>query len=81
METTTIRKKVHQDIDEADNAVLEIVYKLLAENRLNNESALSTEQQTIVEETSVLYKTGKMKSYSEEHVKKVIKKRLTKEFV
>ena len=76
MTTTAIRTKVHKYIDEADNDVLEVVYKLLEVYRQNNTSLLSGEQQKEVLKRSALYKDGKMKGYSLAEVRKRIKQKL-----
>ena len=78
MTTTSIRKKVHQYVDEADSDVLDVVYKLLGIYRQNHEDSLSSEQKSIVEETSALYKAGKMKGYSMDEFKKRIGQNLKK---
>ena len=77
MTTTAIRSKVHQYIDEADNNVLEVVYKLLEVYRQSNTSLLSEEQQKEVLKRSALYKTGKMKAYNLSEVRKRVKQKLS----
>ena len=78
MTTASIRKKVHEYVDEADNNVLEVVYKLLEVYRHSNESALSTEQKSMVQETSASYKAGKIKGYSMNEFKKRVGNNLKK---
>lgn len=76
MTTAAIRTKVHKYIDEADNNVLEVVYKLLEVYRESNTSLLSNDQQKEVLKRSSLYKAGKMKGYSLTEVRKKIKQKL-----
>ena len=64
MTEKTIRKKIHQYVDEADIAVLEVVYKLLELYQTNHTSKLTYEQQNQLLETSAMYKLGKLKGYS-----------------
>lgn len=70
MTTTIIRKKVHQYIDEAEENVLEVVYKML---KLyagdDNQSMLSDEQKKELDRRSKLYHQGKLKASSWEEVK------------
>lgn len=77
MTATAIRTKVHKYIDEADNNVLEVVYKLLEVYRQGNTSLLSNEQQKEVLKRSAQYKAGKMKGYSLAEVRKRIKQKLS----
>ena len=77
MTVTAIRTKVHKYIDEADNNVLEVVYKLLEVYRQGNTSLLSNEQQKEVLKRSAQYKAGKMKGYSLAEVRKRIKQKLS----
>lgn len=78
MTTTAIRTKVHKYIDEADNDVLEVVYKLLEVYRQSNSSLLSENQQKEVLKRSVLYKTGKNKVYTVAEARKKLNKRSEK---
>ena len=78
MTTTAIRTKVHKYIDEADNDVLEVVYKLLEVYRQSNSSLLSENQQKEVLKRSVLYKTGKAKVYTVAEARKKLKQRSSK---
>lgn len=77
MTVTAIRTKVHKYIDEADNNVLEVVYKLLEVYRKGNTSLLTNEQQKEVLKRSAQYKAGKMKGYSLAEVRKRIKQKLS----
>ena len=77
MTVTAIRTKVHKYIDEADNNVLEVVYKLLEVYRKGNTSLLTNEQQKEVLKRSAQYKAGKMKGYSLADVRKRIKQKLS----
>lgn len=77
MTTTAMRTKVHKYIDEVDNDVLEVVYKLLEVYRHNNTSMLTDEQQKEVLKRSAQYKTGKIKGYSLSEVRKHIKQKLS----
>ena len=78
MTTTSIRKKVHQYVDEADNSILEVVFKMLEVYQKSNASLLSEEQQEYAVKTSKLYKEGKIKVYSLEETREKIQKRLAK---
>ncbi len=77
MTSSAIRTKVHKYIDEADNNVLEVVYKLLEVYRQGNTSFLTNEQQKEVLKRSAQYKAGKMKGYSLAEVRKRIKHKLS----
>ena len=55
MTTTAIRSKVHKYIDEADNSLLEVVYKLLEIYRQSNASLLTEDQKKEVLKRSALY--------------------------
>ncbi len=76
MTTTAIRTKVHKYIDEADNNVLDVVYRLLEVYRQGNKSILTNEQQKEVLKRSTLYKAGKIKGYTLTEVRKRIKQKL-----
>lgn len=76
MTATTIRNKVHKYIDEADNSVLEVVYKLLEVYRQSNSSLLTEEQRKEVLKRSALYKEGKLRGYTLEEVRTRAKKKL-----
>jgi hypothetical protein len=78
MKTTSIRKKVHQYLDEADNNILEVVYKLLEVYRNTNTSLLSEEQQKEVLKRSALYKQGKSEGISLSEARKKIQGKLAK---
>ena len=78
MTTASIRKKVHEYVDEADSNVLDVVYKLLEVYHENKKSYLSAEQKSMVEETAVLYKAGKIKGYSMNEFKKRVGNTLKK---
>lgn len=78
MTTTSIRKKVHQYVDEADNTILEVVCKMLEVYQKSNSSILSDEQQEYVVKTSKLYKAGKVKGYTLDETKQRIQKKLAK---
>ncbi len=76
MTTTAIRTKVHKYIDEADNNVLDVVYRLLEVYRQGNKSILTNEQQKEVLKRSTSYKAGKIKGYTLTEVRKRIKQKL-----
>jgi hypothetical protein len=78
MAQTNIRKKVHQYLDEADNNILEVVYKLLEVYRNTNTSLLSEEQQREVLKRSALYKQGKSEGISLSEARKKIQGKLSK---
>ena len=63
MTTTAIRKKVHQYIDEAEENVLEVVYKVLKLSS-HNETILTNAQKQELDKTLVEHKAGKLKYYS-----------------
>ena len=73
MTTTSIRKKVHQYIDEADTSVVEVVYQMLEVYRKTNASHLTEEQQAAAVKTSEQYKQGKIKGYTLQQVRKRVK--------
>jgi hypothetical protein len=78
MSTSNIRKKVHQYLDEADNNILEVVYKLLEVYRNTNTTLLSEEQQKEVLKRSALYKQGKSEGISLSEARKKIQGKLAK---
>lgn len=76
MTSKTIRKRIIEYVNHADDDVVEAVYKILKiYQEGSTKSTLSTEQKTEVERRSNLYKAGKMKSYSLEEVKEYARKR------
>jgi hypothetical protein len=78
MAATSIRKKVHQYVDEADSSILEVVFKMLEVYQKSNASMLSDEQQQYALNTSKLYKAGKMKGYTLKETRGKIQKKLSK---
>ena len=76
MTTKTIKSKIHQYVDDADDSILEVVYKLLEVYRQNNTSVLSAEQQKEVLKRAALYKAGKTKTYSLNEVRKRVQAKL-----
>ena len=63
MTTTAIRKKVHQYVDEAEENVLEVVYKVLKLHS-HDESILTNAQKHELDKTLAEHKAGKLKYYS-----------------
>ncbi len=61
MSTPEIKERILDDIDHADDKVLEAIYTLLEANV--NQYTLTDEQISIVEERMEGYKTGKSKTY------------------
>ncbi|MEI6489544.1 MAG: hypothetical protein WCP52_11320 [Bacteroidota bacterium] len=76
MTTALIRKKIHQYVDEADNSILEVVFKMLEVYQKSNTSLLSDEQQQYAVKTSKLYKEGKIKGYSLKETRGKVQKRI-----
>lgn len=71
MTKTAIRKKVHQYVDEAEENVLEVVYKLLKlYSGEDSDSLMSEEQKSEIDKRSLLYREGKSKTSSWNSVKK-----------
>jgi len=77
MTTTAIRTKVHKYIDEADNNVLEVVFKLLEVYRQSNTSLLSEEQQKEILKRSASFKAGKIKGHSLAELRTRVKQKLS----
>jgi putative addiction module component (TIGR02574 family) len=74
MTTTTIRKKVHQYIDEAGENVLEDIYQILKSHKHEgNASLMSKEQKAEIEKRSKFYRQGKLKASSWEEVKQRVR--------
>ncbi|MBI4931540.1 MAG: addiction module protein [Bacteroidetes bacterium] len=71
MTTTAIRKKVHQYIDEAEENVLEVVYKVLKLHS-GEESILSDAQKQELDKTLAEHKAGKLKYYSLEQAQSAV---------
>jgi putative addiction module component (TIGR02574 family) len=71
MTSKTLKKKVIECINHAEDNVLEAVYKMLMiyENG-ESKSLMSSEQKKEVERRSLLLKEGKMKTSTWEEVKK-----------
>ncbi|MBI3503106.1 MAG: addiction module protein [Bacteroidetes bacterium] len=70
MTTTAIRKKVHQYVDEAEENVLEVIYKMLKlYSGDESESLMSDEQKKEMDRRSKLFRQGKLKTSSWEEVK------------
>ena len=75
MTVTTLRKKVHQYLDEADEDVLEVVYRLMKlYSPDNTQSLLTDEQKEELEKRANLYLEGRMKTSSWEDVRKRARK-------
>ena len=72
MTTTAIRKKVHQYVDDIDDSVLDVVYRML---KLYNEeeadgSLMTKEQKAELDKTLAEHKSGKLKYYTLSEAKK-----------
>lgn len=76
MTTTTIRKKVHQYVDDIDSDLLEIVYNMLKIYKHDDDKSLLTkEQKTELDKTLKEHKSGKLKYYTIEQAKSMIYKK------
>ena len=71
MTTTAIRKKVHQYVDEAEENVLEVVYKVLKLS-LHDTSILTNAQKQELDKTLAEHKAGKLKYYSIKHAQEAV---------
>jgi Spy/CpxP family protein refolding chaperone len=71
MTTTAIRKKVHQYVDEAEENVLEVVYKML-KLYIGDESVLTPKQKQELDKTLSDHKAGKLKYYSVKQAQDII---------
>ena len=70
MTTTAIRKKVHQYIDDAEENVLEAIYRMLKIYVDDgNESLMTKEQKKEIDKRSRLFRQGKLKASSWEEVR------------
>jgi hypothetical protein len=74
MTTTTLRKKVHQYIDDIDNDLLEAVYNILKIYKHDDgeQSRLTKEQKSSLDKTLSEHKAGKLKYYTIEQAKAII---------
>jgi Spy/CpxP family protein refolding chaperone len=71
MTTTAIRKKVHQYVDEAEEDVLEVVYKML-KLYTADESVLTPKQKRELDKTLSDHKAGKLKYYSVKQAQDIV---------
>ena len=75
MRVATLRKKVHQYLDDADEKVLEVVYQMMKRYSAESiESNLTDEQKEELERRTELYLQGKIKTVPWEDVKKRARK-------
>ncbi len=71
MTTKTIKKKVIEYINHAEDDVIEAVYKMLKiYEDSDGKSLMSTSQKSEIEKRSTLYKSGKLRTSSWSDVKK-----------
>lgn len=71
MTSKTIKKKVIEYINQAEDNVIEAVYKMLKiYEEGDGKSLMTPEQKSEIERRSALYKQGKLKTSSWEDVKK-----------
>lgn len=76
MTSSTIRKKVHQYVDDIDNNLLEVVYNMLKiYKHEDDKSFLTKEQKTELDKTLKEHKSGKLKYYTIEQAKSIIYKK------
>ena len=71
MTTSSIRKKVHQYVDEAESNVLEAIYimlKIYVDD--DGKSLMSKEQKVEIDKRARDYREGKLKTASWEELKK-----------
>ena len=74
MTTTTLRKKVHQYVDDIDNDLLEAVYNILKiyKHDVGEQSLLTKGQKAELDKTLSEHKAGKLKYYSIEQASAII---------
>lgn len=70
MTTNTMRKKVIEYVNHADENVLEVVYKMLRVYEGDNTSLMNQAQKDEVEKRTTLFKQGKLKTSTWSEVKK-----------
>lgn len=70
MTSTVLRTKVHEYVDNADDKILEVVFKLLEVYREQNTSLLSHQDQAEIIKRSEQYKMGAESSLSLAEAKK-----------
>ena len=71
MTATSIRKKVHQYVDEAENNVLEAIYNMLKIYVDDDgKSLMSNSQKAEIDKRAREYREGKLKTFSWDEVKK-----------
>jgi hypothetical protein len=71
MTTTAIRKKVHQYIDEAEENVLEGIYRIL-KHYAGDETILTSKQKHELDKTLSDHKAGKLKYYSAKQAQDIV---------
>lgn len=69
MTTPSIRKKIHQYVDEAESDVLEVIYKMLKLYSAEDTSVLSSAQKQELDKTLADHKAGKLKYYTIEQAR------------
>ena len=73
MTTLSVRKKVHQYVDDADENILEVVYKML-QIYLEDEE-ITSEQKIHINQRLKKYERGGNRLYTWEEVKRNVQKR------
>jgi len=79
MTTTTLKKSIHKAVDHVnDNEILRAVYTILQKNAEDIEYTLSAAQKRELDKRLAEHKTGKLKYYTFDEVKKASRKALGK---
>lgn len=75
MTAATLRKKVHQYVDDMDENVLDVVYRMLKLYKEEESASVMTKEQKIeLDRTLTEHKAGKLKYYTLNEAKRVLYK-------
>lgn len=78
MTTTSLRKQIHEYVEQADDAVLKIVYMILEREALAAETEFSDEEKKLLDQRVHEIKSGKVKPVSQAEFHKILRKKLQK---
>lgn len=79
MTTTTLKKDIHKAVDHVnDSDILKAVYTILQKNVEEEEYALTPVQKRELDKRLVEHKSGKLKYYTFDQVKKIARKAIGK---
>jgi putative addiction module component (TIGR02574 family) len=79
MKSSTLKKEIHQAVDVVnDNEILYAIYTILKKNSGEDEWVLTSVQKKELDKRLAEHKSGKLKYYTLDEVKKSIKKSIRK---